>query len=158
MLKQSSARFFRLLADMVVRIVLGLLLGIVATIVGCNGGEDEPYIDNVPVRVEIILTNIEAQPLKVYPNILILNNVGVKGIVLHQSAPNVFVAYDRACSFRPSQACERLSLHNSGLYLVDSCCRSQFNHDGSIRIGPAYRPLRYYTTTFLAANRLLIVN
>ena len=143
---------------MVARIVIGLFIVVFTVILGCNSNETEPYIDNVPVRVEVILTNIEARPLNVYPNILILKNVGVKGIVLHQSAPNVFVAYDRACSFRPSQACEKLSLHSSGLYLVDSCCRSQFNHDGSIRIGPAYRPLRYYSTTFLAVNRLLIVN
>ena len=123
-----------------------------------NNGETEPYIANIPVRVEVTLTNIEARPLFTYPNILILKNVGVKGIVLYQSAPNVFVAYDAACSFRPSLECEKLSLHSSGLYMVDSCCRSQFNLDGSIRIGPAYRPLRFYNTTFLQANKLLIVN
>jgi len=125
----------------------------------CNSNkETEPYIANVPVRVEVTLTNIEARPLFNYPNILILKNVGVKGIVLYQSAPNVFVAFDAACSFRPSLECEKLSLHSSGLYMVDSCCRSQFNLDGSIRIGPAYRPLRFYNTTFLQANKLLIIN
>lgn len=71
---------------------------------------------------------------------------GVRGIIIRKEG-STYIAYERNCSYRPSEACATVDVHTSGLFMIDSCCGSSFNFsDGSPSGGPAWRPLnRYYT-------------
>lgn len=124
----------------------------------CNeqgGGQD--FVPNVPVNIRVILTNSSSQGLYQFPNYIYLKG-GFKGIILHRNGQGVLNAFDRSCSFRPLDSCARVSVHKSGLYLTDSCCKSQFDFDGSVTIGPAVLPLRSYRISYITPNEILIQN
>jgi len=139
--------------------VLALLLfSILVGITACkNTDTNADYVPNVPVRVDVILTNIEAQPLNIFPNYIYLKG-GYKGIMLYKTQAGEYIAFDRCCSYRPMDTCAKVSVHSSNLYLVDPCCKSQFDFEGNVTIGPAFRPLRYYSVTYLAPNQIRISN
>lgn len=74
---------------------------------------------------------------------------GYKGIVIYRLSMDQFLAYDRSCTYDPSNPCERVVMEPSGLALVDSCCGSRFLIlDGSVISGPAKFGLRAYQTHF----------
>lgn len=74
---------------------------------------------------------------------------GSKGILLYRSSNDEFKAYDRHCTFQPSDACSRVAVDSTQIAAVDSCCGSSFLIiDGSILNGPAVSPLKQYQTSF----------
>lgn len=74
-------------------------------------------------------------------------NGGVRGIILYRANSSTYIAYERNCSFHPNEACATVNVHNSGLFMVDPCCNSNFNFsDGNPTGGPAWRPLIRYRT------------
>ena len=83
---------------------------------------------------------------------------GVKGIVVYKKSPEEFVAFDRNCTYQPSNACSTIEVDDSGITAIDSCCGSKFQiYDGSVIKGPASRPLRQYSTS-LSGSALHIYN
>ena len=74
-------------------------------------------------------------------------NGGVRGIILYRVNSSTYMAYERNCSFHPNEACATVNVHNSGLFMVDPCCGSNFSFsDGNPTGGPAWRPLVRYRT------------
>lgn len=74
-------------------------------------------------------------------------NGGVRGIIVYRVNSSTYIAYERNCSFRPNEACATVNVHNSGLFMIDPCCNSNFNFsDGNPSGGPAWRPLVRYRT------------
>jgi nitrite reductase/ring-hydroxylating ferredoxin subunit len=74
---------------------------------------------------------------------------GYKGILIYRLTMEEFLAFDRSCSFKPLEPCERIEMESSGIIMVDSCCGSRFSIlDGSPFEGPATRMLRQYNTFF----------
>jgi hypothetical protein len=136
----------------------GGLLGLVLLMFSCkNSDSEQPYVPNVPVNVRVILSNSSSAGLNVFPNYIYVNG-GVKGIILTKNrVSGEYTALDRCCTFRVNEPCEKVSMHSSGLYLTDSCCRSQFDFEGNVTIGPASKPLRYYNLQ-VVGNELLIQN
>jgi hypothetical protein len=111
----------------------------------------EPLVD-----ISIVVTNIQYPDLQVDGGFAYLEG-GRRGIiVIRQSAGN-YLAFDRICTFRPQDTCERVEVHSSRLFLIDDCCGSQFGFDGRPSSGPAAFPLRRYTTQ-LSGNLLRITN
>lgn len=82
---------------------------------------------------------------------------GVRGIILHKTQNNSYIAFERTCSYQPTSACANLDVHPSGQYLIDSCCGSTFNWQGEPIGAPAYLPLLRYQTT-LNGSYLRIYN
>jgi len=83
---------------------------------------------------------------------------GVRGIIVYRVNASTYMAYERNCSFRPNEACATVDVHNSNLFMVDSCCGSNFSFtDGSPTGGPAWRPLNRYRTQ-LSGNNLTITD
>lgn len=77
---------------------------------------------------------------------------GYKGIVVYRLSEDEFVAFDRACSYDPTNSC-RLQMNSTGIELEDSCCTSKFEIiDGSVMKGPATVSLKQYHTSFDGAN------
>ncbi|MBL7870144.1 MAG: hypothetical protein JNM78_00930 [Cyclobacteriaceae bacterium] len=76
-----------------------------------------------------------------------ISNGGVRGIIIYRQNSSTYYAYERNCSFRPSEACATIDVHSSGLFMIDTCCNSSFGFDDGNPIGgPARRPLLRYRT------------
>lgn len=74
---------------------------------------------------------------------------GVRGIIVYRLSSTEFRAYDRNCTYEPSDPCSVVSMDNTDIQAVDTCCNSKFLIvDGSITQGPAILPLKMYNTTY----------
>lgn len=74
---------------------------------------------------------------------------GYKGILLYRLSMDDFLAFERSCTFKPLDPCERIVMEESRLSMKDSCCGSRFLIlDGSVIEGPATRMLTQYFTSF----------
>ncbi len=83
---------------------------------------------------------------------------GVRGIIVHRINAETFVAYERDCPYKPHEACARVDVDMSRIFLIDKCCNSRFTmSDGNPMSGPAAMPLRRYHT-MVAGNRLIITD
>ena len=87
-----------------------------------------------------------------------LNNVGgwayltagSKGIILYRESLENVSAFERHCTFDPTEVCSQVDMHVSLLQANDNdCCGSVFSISSrSIIKGPASRPLIEYETQF----------
>ena len=46
---------------------------------------------------------------------------GVRGIILYRKNATTYLAYERNCSYQPSEACATVDIDASKLFLIDSC-------------------------------------
>jgi hypothetical protein len=82
---------------------------------------------------------------------------GVRGIIIYRASQKEYRAFERNCSFEPLNACARVEVDGSGLFLIDTCCASTFSFEGFPTGGPATLPLRLYNT-ILQGDLLRIIN
>ena len=122
----------------------------------CNDSVFDDGIPLVYVHETINLNNFQYQPLSVIGGFAYING-GVRGIIVYRQTINKFIAFERNCTFQPMSECADVSVDNSTLFLVDSCCQSTFDFDGYPTGGPASFPLRKYNT-FLDQNYLTITS
>ena len=84
---------------------------------------------------------------------------GVRGILLYRKSSTEFMAYDRNCTYQPSNTCAIITADAGGIFAVDSCCTSRFYlSDGNVDKGPAIIPLTKYQATFDGVNTIHIFN
>jgi nitrite reductase/ring-hydroxylating ferredoxin subunit len=123
------------------------ILAIAAVLNGCKKQSD----NNVPdTLVDIYLytnnpsfVNVSAVGGWVYIT------GGVRGILLYRKSNTEFMAYDRNCTYQPTNSCATVFVDNTNIVAKDTCCNSQFSiYDGSVFQGPAAQPLKAYNTTF----------
>jgi nitrite reductase/ring-hydroxylating ferredoxin subunit len=110
-------------------------------------GTEESYIPDTPVNFSIFASEVGGVGQAIY----ISEDYGLRGIIIYRSDINSFVAYERTCSYDPSNSCEVVSLddENNPTFLIDDCCGSEFLIlDGSPIKGPASRPLKQYYTSY----------
>ena len=123
------------------------LLVILSLAYGCRK-ENENTVPNTAVDIYIYTSN---------PSFINLNAVGgwvyitggVRGILVYRKSTSEFMAYDRNCTYQPTNTCSTIVVNNTNIIAVDSCCGSQFSiYDGSVLHGPAGLPLKTYSTIF----------
>ena len=74
---------------------------------------------------------------------------GVRGILVYRKSSTEFMAYDRNCTYQPSQPCSTVVVDATNILAKDTCCHSKFSmYDGSVVNGPASVALKAYNTTF----------
>lgn len=105
--------------------------------------------------IQITLSNHPA--LSTNGGFILVNDGGVKGIILYRKNQSTYLAFERNCSFQPNEACATVDVHSSTLFMQDTCCGSSFNFEGQPTGGPAWRPLQQYVT-FLSGNTLTITD
>ena len=109
--------------------------------------KDENIIPNVPVNFRIQASELGGVGSAIYtPEVY-----GVRGIIIYHKNSNEYVAFERACSYRPSNNCEVIQLNDelNQSFLTDSCCSSNFLlDDGTPFSGPALLQLKQYVTSF----------
>ena len=108
-------------------------------------------------NIEINLTNLQYQDLNTKGYMKI--DGGVKGIIIYKDPfESKYSAYERNCSYEPYSDCATVEIDDSGLFMIDPCCNSQFNFENGFPIGgPANAPLRKYRT-ILNGNFLVITD
>jgi Rieske Fe-S protein len=92
-----------------------------------------------------------------YPGNYMIIGGGHRGIVVYHNIDDTYIAFDRTCSYKASDACSKLTPDSSGFFLgcgsYDAskvwipCCDSRFQFDGTITRGPAIYPLKRYNTS-----------
>ena len=125
---------------------------------GCSSDNQGPGIPNVPVSEQI---NVNSQ---LYPRLrqdggYAYLDGGYKGIIVVRQNANLYLAFERACPYDPTATlpCGRVEVDQSNLFIIDSCCGSQFNFQGGVMTGPAVYGLRQYRTA-LDGSLLYISN
>ena len=109
--------------------------------------KDDNTLPDVPVSFRIQASELGGIGSAIYTQEI----YGIRGIIIYHKNINEYVAYDRACSYRPSNNCEMIQLNNemNPIFLIDSCCNSNFLlEDGTPFSGPALLPLKQYYTNF----------
>ncbi|RLD48020.1 MAG: hypothetical protein DRI94_13130 [Bacteroidetes bacterium] len=106
-------------------------------------------VPNVYVNFTIYINEPDYSELNAIGNSVMVTG-GAKGIIIYRNSLNEFCAYDRCCTYKPSEKNEYVQLLEQGSpIVVDSTCGSKFNLvDGSVINGPAVLPLKKYNTTF----------
>lgn len=83
---------------------------------------------------------------------------GSRGIIIYRYSNTEFKAYDRHCTYNPSNSCALVSVDVNNIQASDVCCGSVFSLvDGSVNNGPAGFPLKQYQTSF-DGSRLHVYN
>lgn len=120
---------------------------LIISIAGCKKDTDNG-IPITPVDIYLYTNN---------PSFVNLHGVGgwvyitggVRGILLYRKSSSEFMAYDRNCTYQPSDACATVIVDASNILAVDTCCNSKFSlYDGSVIQAPAGLSLKIYNTTF----------
>jgi len=74
---------------------------------------------------------------------------GSRGIIIYRLGQNEFRAYDRHCTFQPSNTCALVSVDPNNITASDDCCGSAFLlSDGSVSRPPATTSLKQYQTVY----------
>jgi hypothetical protein len=136
--------------------ILSLFVLIGSLTIQCH---NDPYIDQIPVVYvdeTINLSNFEYTPLKNIGGYVYLEG-GVRGIIVYRKSQDVYLAFERNCTFQPLDPCARVEVDESSLFMIDPCCSSTFDFDGYPTGGPAEFPLRLYNT-YVDQNFLLITS
>ena len=105
--------------------------------------------------INIIVPNYQA--LSSDGGYIIINDGGVRGIILYRKSASTYLAFERNCSYRPNEACATVEVHSSTLFMNDTCCGSSFSFEGIPTGGPAWRPLQQYRAS-LSGNTVIITD
>jgi hypothetical protein len=133
---------------------LNLLLLLIT--LSCN---QDPVDDPIPYTdfPNITITISNNPSLLSDGGYILVNDGGVRGIILYRKNSTTYYAFERNCTFQPNDACATVDVHVSTLFMQDACCGSSFNFDGNPTGGPAWRPLQQYKTS-LSGSTLTITD
>ncbi len=123
-------------------VVIILSMGMLPACKPDMSDDEIPYVGFANVIVNLNLP--ENFGLQASGGYKLINEGGVKGIILYNKGNNLFHAFERNCSYHPNDACSTVGIDVTGLRMTDTCCGSFFDFDGNPIGGPAWRPLRKY--------------
>jgi hypothetical protein len=114
-------------------------------LISCGSDEQTdspiPFATFSPIVINTSLPSYNA--LQVDNNFVILQNEGVRGIIVYRENSTTFRAFERICSLQPDSPCSNLDV--TALFMRDPCCESMFNFKGEPTGGGlAWRPLLQY--------------
>jgi len=115
---------------------------------GCRGRVPADQIPQVPVDFSLNLRLPTYNHLQLVGQYAYIE-AGYRGILLYRSGLDRLVAFDRACTYAPSQSCHKVAVVDSLMLAQCECCDSRFGlQDGQPFRGPAGWPLRSYRVYF----------
>lgn len=123
-----------------------LLALLFLTVFSC--GKDQTGIPNVLVDITVNINNPGYMNLTVTGGFQNFNG-GSRGILVFRNSTETFNAFDRHCPYEAENTCGILSVQSDNVTMKCACCASTFSlYDGSLQAGPAFRPLKRYSTSF----------
>ena len=129
-------------------LIIGLLL-IMGIACSKDSTQTDTAIPYIPVNETVNINDPKFSTLKNNGGWAYLNG-GSRGIILYRESTEVVRAYERHCTFDPTEVCSTVDMDAALLQANDAdCCGSIFSLlNGAIIKGPASRPLLQYQTTF----------
>lgn len=95
--------------------------------------------------ISVNLSFPQFQRLKMDGGYVYMDDAGMRGIIVYHVGENSFLAYDRACPYHPDAPCAQVQVDLSGLFLIERCCKSNFDFsNGQPTGGPCTRALFQY--------------
>lgn len=124
-------------------------IAMILIVAGCQPDFSDDAIPWQPFDIVQINLNLpEYISLKNDGGFKVIEQAGVRGVILYRQNASQYIAYERNCSFQPNSACATVEVHVSTLFLFCACCSSNFDFaTGYPTTGPAWRPLRRYYTS-----------
>ena len=122
---------------------------------GCD--KEEEIIPNVSFSGMIYIPTMTENPM-IFRTDINQRRLGVYGVVVYQSGPEEFYAFDLMCTNEKSAEC--LVEITDGATCTCPCCESRFfivTQEGGIAEGPAKWSLKGYST-YVDGNYLVISN
>jgi len=129
-----------------------VILFIILAIPSCSDNNENNNIPLVPVDFVVQLNDPDFIKLKTIGEWVYVTG-GSRGIILYRLDATTIKAYDRHCTFQPSNSCALVAVDLTGNSATDACCGSTFLLlNGSVSRPPASIPLKQYNTN-LNANQ-----
>ena len=143
--KQIKPLFFSLI----------IACSVVLTSSSCKKNSHNSQIPNVNVDLIIPLSLPQYAPLNSIGNHYVVENAGVRGIVIYRKSLEEFSAFDLACPYDyNSNSSNRLQVDSGGTGTVDYTCGSRFLlFDGAVINGPATVSMKPYAADFNTGNQ-----
>jgi hypothetical protein len=134
---------------------ISVILLLVLTLAGC--GKENLVIPNVPVNLNIQLTDPRLIRLSSPGGAVALDDYGVAGIVIYRTLGGGYVAYDRCSTVNPEKQCA-VELDEPSFTVTDKCSGAKYLlEDGSPAKAPAVLSLKKYNTV-VAGNTIHVTN
>lgn len=125
-----------------------LVLLFIGTILFSSCKQNKSFIPFVAVNVVINIQDPAFQKLNGIGGWAYAEG-GSKGLIIFKSDFDKFMAYDRHCTYKPSNSCSKVNVDENGILAIDTCCLSKFQLiDGNPIEGPAAVGLQQYNTSF----------
>jgi len=125
-------------------------------ILGCTDEEN----NNIPfaeVNQQISLNDPAFNNLQTVGGWVMIGG-GSRGIILYRLSQTEIKAYDRHCTYQPSNVCALVSVDANNFTATDPCCGSSFLlTNGDVSNPPASIPLKQYNA-IIEGNQLFITN
>jgi nitrite reductase/ring-hydroxylating ferredoxin subunit len=122
-----------------------ILLGTIITLAFFSCGKSENVIPNVPINLQISITDPRVSALNVPGGAVIINGYGVAGLILYREADDSYACYDRCSTYMPQNKCA-VTLDPGNFTCTDPCSGAKFSLiDGSPVKAPATISLKSYS-------------
>lgn len=138
---------------------MGALFGLALALTTCGQEDPSPPLADVPVSVQLILSNYAYRDLRYDGRAIQLptSSGGLRGIIVYRQDASTYRAYERLCPYLPQQNCATVNIDPSLLFMKDTCCGTQYDFQGNASGGPGARPLKQYNVS-LVSGTLYITN
>ncbi|MGN6394887.1 MAG: hypothetical protein ACTHMI_04960 [Mucilaginibacter sp.] len=125
-----------------------LLVLLIVPLLFLSCGKSGDVIPNVAVNVSFGRYDPSYSALNAPNGHVILDNVGIAGIILYKTADGNIMAYDRCSSYQPQKKCA-VNIDDSGFTATDPCSGSKFDlgNYGTPVKAPATRALKSYVVS-----------
>lgn len=134
---------------------ISVILLLALTLAGC--GKENLAIPNVPVNLNVQLTDPRLIRLSSPGGAVTFENYGVAGLVIYRTLSGGYVAYDRCSTVNPEKQCA-VELDEPSFTVTDKCSGAKYLlEDGSPAKAPARLSLKKYNTV-VAGNTIHVTN
>ncbi len=124
----------------------------------CKKSNVNVNFPNVPVSKYVYMNLPPYNTLQVVGNYSYISDAGYKGLIVYHRSIDEFIAYDRGCSYDPTNTNSILNVVSGSLTIKDDACGSTFSLvDGSVTASPATIPLKTYRVDYDQANQKLYI-
>ena len=127
----------------------------VILLLSCAEENPEVFVDELPLpdpfQLSLNLDLVSYQSLQFEKNV-ILEDVGLKGVIVVKRAENDYAAFERTCPYEPEKECSVISMNAGQQYLECECGNSFYNLSGYPTNSPSPRKLREYYTSLSGRN------
>ncbi len=140
------------------KILFHLLLVIILPVPACKKSTLNANFPSVSVSKFVYMNLPPYNYLQIVGNYMYIEDAGYKGLIVYHRSIDEWVAFDRGCTYDPTNVDALLNVVTGGLTVEDSHCGSKYNLiDGSVISNPATTPMKQYRVDYDQAGQKLYI-